>query len=92
MIPTLTKQELKVFNYIRDNRGCTTRDIINDTYVTCVSGRITEIRKKYRLAGLPEPIISIGHRKYTGARPFEMYAIEQPESKKEAPASQLALV
>jgi hypothetical protein len=86
----LTKQERKVYDYIRRHRGCTTRDIIRDTYVTCPSGRITEMRSK----GVP--IVSIGHRKYTDARPFEMYAIEEPKPvappKEEATAKQLALV
>jgi len=67
----LTKQEQKVFDYILRHRGCTTRDIIRDTYVTCPSGRITEMRSK----GVP--IVSIGQKRYAGARAFEMYAIKQ---------------
>lgn len=68
----LTKQEQRVFDYILIHRGATTREIINATYITCPSGRITEMRKK----GVN--IISIGHRKYEGAHPFEMYAIGEP--------------
>jgi hypothetical protein len=66
----LTKQELRVYNYLLVHPGATTREIINATYITCPSGRITEMRKK----GVP--IISIGHKKYDGARAFEMYAID----------------
>ena len=69
----LTKQERKVFDHIKENPGCTTRDIINATYITCPSGRITEMRKK----GVP--IISIGQKKYDGAHPFEMYGIKEPQ-------------
>ena len=72
-MPQLTKQERKVFEYIRTHRGCTTRDIIRDTYVTCPSGRITEMRSK----GVP--IVSIGQKRYAGAKAFEMYAIERPK-------------
>jgi hypothetical protein len=69
----LTKQELRVYNYLLVHPGATTREIINATYITCPSGRITEMRKK----GVP--IISIGHKKYDGARAFEMYAIDIPK-------------
>ena len=67
----LSKQQQKVLDYIREHAGCTTRDIINDTYVTCVSGRITEIRQ----AGYP--IISIGQKKYAGSKAFECYALQE---------------
>jgi hypothetical protein len=60
-------------HYIFAHYGCTTREIINGTYVTCPSGRITEMRKK----GVP--IISVGKKHYAGAHPFEMYAIELPK-------------
>jgi hypothetical protein len=66
----LTKQERKVLTFIEKNPGCTTRDIIAGTYVTCPSGRISEMRTK----GIP--IISVGQKKYDGARAFEMYAVE----------------
>jgi hypothetical protein len=72
-MPQLTKQERKVYDYILRHRGATTRDIIRDTYVTCPSGRITEMRSK----GVP--IISIGQKRYAGARAFECYAIERPK-------------
>ena len=65
----LTKQEQKVYDYILKHPGCTTRDIINATYITCPSGRITEMRKK----GVP--IVSIRKKKFEGAHAFEMYAI-----------------
>jgi hypothetical protein len=37
----LTKQEQKVFNYIRDHRGCTTRDIQREMYV------VEDIRRRF---------------------------------------------
>lgn len=70
-VPKLTKQERKVYDYLLSHRGATTRDIIRDTYVTCPSGRITEMRSK----GVP--IVSIGQRRYAGARAFECYAIAE---------------
>ena len=42
----LAKQEQKVFNYIRDKRGCTTRDIQRDLLIECPSARITGLRSK----------------------------------------------
>lgn len=66
----LTKQEQKVFNYIRDHRGCTTKDIQRDLGIECPSARITYMRQKGVV------IASIGQKKYPGARPFEMYAID----------------
>jgi hypothetical protein len=70
MIPKLTKQEQKVFNYIRDHRGCTTRDLQRDLLIECPSARITGLRNK----GIV--VTTIGQKKYPGARPFEMYAVE----------------
>jgi hypothetical protein len=81
----LTEQEQKVYDYILRNRGCTTRDIIRDTFVTCPSGRITEMRRK----GVP--IVSIGQRKYSGARAFECYAIEERKPIELPKVKQLAL-
>jgi hypothetical protein len=69
----LTKQERKVFDYILAHPGCTTRDIQRDTWITCPSGRITEMRKK------SIAIISVGKKHYDGAHPFEMYAIQNDE-------------
>jgi len=69
----LTRQEQRIYNFLLVHRGATTREIINATYITCPSGRIAEMRKK----GVP--IISIGHKKYDGARAFEMYAIDAPK-------------
>ena len=85
----LTKQQRKVANYIYQHRGCTTKDIQRDTGITCPSGRITELRH----AGVN--IISIGQKRYAGARAFECYAIELPKPappKKELPVEQLSLV
>ena len=68
----LTKQQRKVYDYIKVHPGCTTRDIQRDIFVSCPSGRITELRQ----AGVQ--IVSVGHRKYPGAHPFEMYKIVEP--------------
>lgn len=66
----LTKQEQKVYNYIRDHLGCTTKDIQRDLGIECPSARITYMRQK----GVD--IRSIGQKKFPGSRPFEMYAID----------------
>lgn len=74
-MPKLSKQEQRVLDYIEANPGCTTRDIINGTYITCPSGRISEMRKK----GVP--IKSIGQKKYgNGTRAFEMYSVEEKQN------------
>jgi hypothetical protein len=69
----LTKQEQKVYNFIRDHRGATTKDIERELGITCPSARITYLRDK----GVS--IKSIGQKKYPGTRAFEMYAIEAAE-------------
>lgn len=72
-MPPLTKQERRVLDYIEANPGATTREIIHDTYITCPSGRISEMRAK----GVP--IISIGRKRYgKDTRAFEMYALKTP--------------
>jgi hypothetical protein len=70
----LTKQQQKVYDYIKAHPGCTTHDIQFEAWVSCPSGRITELRKK----GVP--IISVGQKKYAGAHAFEMYAIRATEA------------
>jgi Helix-turn-helix domain len=67
----LTKQQAKVFAYIRDHRGATTSDIQRDTRIGCPSARIAEMRKK----GVN--IFSIGQKRYEGSRAFEMYAMTE---------------
>ncbi|WP_295133395.1 hypothetical protein [uncultured Reyranella sp.] len=74
MTPRLTKQQRKVFDYIRAHRGCTTKDIMLGTGVQCPSGRVTEIRQA--LEGSSLKLVSIGQRKYPGSKAFERYAIE----------------
>jgi hypothetical protein len=71
MTPHLTKQERKIYDYIRAHRGCTTRDMQRDLGIECPSARITGLRNK----GVT--VLSIGQKKYPGARPFEMYAVEE---------------
>jgi hypothetical protein len=68
----LTKQQQKVFTYIENHRGCTTKDIMLDTGITCPSARITELR------AARANIISVGKKHYAGSKPFEMYAIGYP--------------
>lgn len=72
----MTKQQEKVYRYILANRGCTTHDIMRDTFIQCPSGRISELRNQ----GIK--IESVGHKKYTGSKAFEMYAIDEPLMKK----------
>jgi hypothetical protein len=84
MTPNLTKQQQKVYAYIRDHRGCTTSDIQRDTKIECPSGRIAEMRK----AGVE--IISVGQKKYEGSRAFECYAIGEEIHKPKQVVEQLA--
>jgi Helix-turn-helix domain len=65
----LTRQQRRVLDFIKNNRGATTKDIMLGTGIQCPSGRITELRQ----AGVN--IISVGKKKYPGAHAFEMYAI-----------------
>jgi len=69
----LTKQQRKVLDYIKAHPGATTADIQRNTFITCPSGRITEMRQ------MGVPIVSIGQKKYSGAKAFEMYAIREPK-------------
>ena len=71
----MTKQQEKVYRYILEHRGCTTKDIMLGTGIQCPSGRISELRNQ----GVQ--IISIGHRKFDGSKAFEMYAIDEPLTK-----------
>lgn len=61
----LTKQERKVYDYIKAHRGCTTRDIQRDTFIECPWARFTGLRQKGVI------VKSIGTLKYEGSRPFE---------------------
>ena len=72
----MTKQQEKVYRFILANRGCTSKDIMFGTGIQCPSGRITELRRD----GVN--ITSIGHKKYPGSKAFEMYAIDEPLTKK----------
>jgi hypothetical protein len=73
-MPDLAKQERKVYDFILTHPGCTTREISVNLWVQVPSAGITEMRKKKGV-----PIISIGHKKYEGARAFEMYKIDIPK-------------
>jgi hypothetical protein len=68
----MTKQQEKVYRYIMNNRGCTTHDIVRDTFIQKPCARISELR------ALGVKVVSIGHKKYPGSKAFEMYAIEEP--------------
>lgn len=72
----MTKQQRKVYEYIRDHEGCTTKDIMRDTGIQCPSGRISEMRAD----GID--IVSVGKVKYEGSKAFEKYAIGKPLTKK----------
>lgn len=77
----MTKQQEKVYRYILANPGCTTHDIMRDTFIQCPSGRISELREQ----GVK--IISVGQKKYEGSKAFEMYAIEEPLTKQKSVVS-----
>lgn len=72
----MTKQQEKVYRYILTHPGCTTHDIMRDTFIQCPSGRLSEIR------AMGVKIVSVGQKKYPGSKAFEMYAIESPLMKK----------
>ena len=65
----MTKQQKKVYDYILEHAGCTTRDIVRDTFVSCPSGRITELRKIVKIK-------EVGFLKYPESKAFVRYAIE----------------
>jgi hypothetical protein len=82
----LTKQQQKVHDYIKRNPGCTTNDIHRDTFVSCPTGRMSEMR------ALGIVFLEVGEVTYPGSKPFKQYALAEPAPKKETPARQLALV
>lgn len=71
----MTKQQEKVYRYILDHPGCTTKEIMLGTGIQCPSGRISELRDQ----GVK--IVSVGQKKYPGSKAFEMYKIEKPLTK-----------
>jgi len=70
----MTKQQAKVYTYILEHPGATTHDISRDTFIQCPSARLTELRRD----GVP--IMSVGKKKYPGAKEFNMYAIKLKET------------
>lgn len=72
----MTKQQEKVYRYILNHRGCTTHDIMRDTFIQCPSGRISELRD------MGVDIQEIGTVKYPGTKAFVRYAIGEPLKKK----------
>jgi hypothetical protein len=72
----MTKQQEKVYRYILNHRGCTTHDIMRDTFIQCPSGRISELRD------MGVDIQEIGTLKYEGTKAFVRYAIGEPLKKK----------
>jgi hypothetical protein len=66
----LTPQERKVYDYLLEHPGATTHSITVDTFIQKPCARIVGLKRK----GIN--VISIGQKKYSGAKPFEMYAIQ----------------
>ena len=66
----LTNQQQKVYDYIRDHRGCTSHDITRDTFVQKPCARISELRD----AGVE--FEDLGKKKYPGTQPFTKYGIK----------------
>lgn len=71
----LSNQQQKIYDYIRNHRGCTSHDITVDTFIQKPCARISELR------ALGVKITSIGHKKYPNSKAFEMYAIDEPLTK-----------
>lgn len=71
----LTPQEKKVYDFIRDNPGCTTHDITMATYIQKPCARLVGIQRK----GVE--IAIVGEKRYPGSRPFKQYAIGKPLTK-----------
>lgn len=72
----MTNQQEKVYRFILNNRGCTTKDIMLETGIQCPSGRISELRS------LGVKIEEIGTLKYPGSKAFVQYAIGKPLQKR----------
>lgn len=72
----MTKQQEKVYRTILANPGITSKEIMLMTGIQCPSGRISELRE------MGVKIGSMGHKKFPGSKPFEMYAIDTPHTKK----------
>jgi hypothetical protein len=75
MNPKLTKQEQKVYNFIRDNYGCTTHDITIATYIQKPCARLVGLKKK----GIEIEIV--GKVRYGDSQPFKKYALKNPLTK-----------
>lgn len=75
MKPKLTKQEKKVYDYIRDHAGCTTHDITVNTYIQKPCARITQMKQK----GVE--IENVGEIRYGDSRPFKKYALKNQLTK-----------
>ncbi len=71
----MTSQQEKVYRYILNHRGCTTHDIMRDTFIQCPSGRISELR------AMGVDIQEIGTIRYEGTKAFVRYAIGKPLTK-----------
>jgi hypothetical protein len=85
----LSKQQQKVYDYIQANPGSKTKDIRDATFVQCPTGRMSEMR------GLGIVFKEVGEKTYPGAKPFKMYAIDEPKPimlpKKASQAKTLAM-
>jgi len=81
-----TKQQQKVYDYIKKHPGCTTFDIRRDTFVSCPTGRMSEMR------GLGIVFLEVGDVSYPGSKPFKKYALPEPRPAPLPAAKQLAMV
>lgn len=71
----MTKQQQKVYDFIKKHPGATTKDIMLQTGIQCPSGRISELRA----AGVD--IQEVGTVKYPGSKAFVKYKIGKPLTK-----------
>lgn len=70
-MPKLNKQQQKVYDYIEQNPGCTTKDIRDATWVQCPTGRMSEMRT------LGIVFKEVGVERYGRNQPFKKYALEE---------------
>ena len=74
----LSKQEQKVYDFIRDNPGCTTHDITIHTFVQKPCARVVGLESK----GIV--IERRGEVKYGDSRPFKKLYLAKPLTKQKS--------